>query len=151
MTAHLIKEDVIAALHANKGMVTLTADMLQCNPQTIYNWIKKSPDVRAVIDAEREKVIDVAEIALMGAIQRKEGWAIAFALKTIGKRRGYVERTEQVNFNVDADLLKRAIDAIEAQGLNASDVFEQIIQQASTADRARIGADGIGESSSAGK
>lgn len=129
MASPYTKEQIIAALRANKGMVTLAADHLGCNSQTIYNWMKRSPDVQAVVDAERERVIDVAEVALMGAIGRKEGWAIAFALKTIGKKRGYVERTEQVNFNVDSELIKRTIDAIEKQGLSASDIFNNILAE----------------------
>lgn len=146
MTHQLSKEQVIEALHASKGMVTVAAESLKCNPQTIYNWLKKSPDCRAVIEQERERVIDVAEIALMGAIGRKEGWAIAFALKTIGKRRGYVERTEQVNFNVDTELIKRAIEAIEKQGLSASDVFENIIASAAEeAHGALVSADGASQ------
>ena len=139
MASPYTKEQIIEALRANKGMVTLAADSLKCNSQTIYNWIKRSPDVAAVVNAERERVIDVAEIALMGAIQRKEGWAIAFALKTIGKKRGYVERTEQVNFNVDTDLLKRTLDAIEKQGLSASDIFNNILAEL---DSQSVGADG---------
>lgn len=139
------KEQIITALRANKGMTTLAADQLHCSPQTIYNWIERSPDVKAVINAEREKVLDVAEVALMGAIGRKEGWAIAFALKTIGKKRGYIERTEQVNFNVDTALIQRAIEAIEKQGLSASDVFEQIIASAAEDDHAHVGADGVSE------
>lgn len=139
MAHQLTKEQVIEALRTSKGMVTLAADQLKCSPQAIYGWIKRSPDVAAVVNAERERVIDVAEIALMGAIQRKEGWAIAFALKTIGKKRGYVERTEQVNFNVDTDLLKRTLDAIEKQGLSASDIFNNILAEL---DSQSVGADG---------
>lgn len=142
MYRQLTKDEVIAALKASKGMVTIAADKLGCTPQTVHNWIKRSPEVQAVVNAERDSVLDAAEIALMGAIGRKEGWAIAFALKTIGKNRGYVERTEQVRFTVDERLIQRVIDALEKQGLSASDVFENLVAAAAEGDRVEVSTDG---------
>jgi hypothetical protein len=46
------------------------------------------------LDAEREEIVDYAEMGLRGAVLNKEAWAIAFSLKTLGKSRGYVERQE---------------------------------------------------------
>jgi hypothetical protein len=37
-------------------------------------------------------MIDTAEMKLYQSINRGEAWGIAFALKTIGKDRGYVEQ-----------------------------------------------------------
>jgi len=42
----------------------------------------------------RETVLDKAETRLFNAIERDEPWAIAFCLKTLGKRRGYHESRE---------------------------------------------------------
>jgi hypothetical protein len=86
--------DIIEALTKTKGMVYLAAQALKCDPVTIHRRALKSPAVKAAIEASRGEVLDVAEVALMAAIQRQEAWAIAFALKTIGKGRGYVERQE---------------------------------------------------------
>ncbi len=39
-------------------------------------------------------MLDTAEVALWKGIQDGESWAVQFALRTIGRSRGYVERRE---------------------------------------------------------
>jgi aspartate oxidase len=85
---------IIDALTKSRGMVYIAAKALQCSPRTISRRAETNKDVRTAIEASRGEVLDVAEVALMAAIQRQESWAIAFALRTIGRHRGYVERTE---------------------------------------------------------
>lgn len=92
---------VIAALRASKGLVTVAADHLGCNPQTIRNYAKRHPTVAAALLEERERTVDLAESGLMVCLTLKQGWAIALVLKTLGKNRGYVERTEIVTDGID--------------------------------------------------
>jgi hypothetical protein len=56
------------------------------------NYCKRYPTVAAAKEAARGELLDVAEVKLWQAVQRGDAWAIAFALKTLGKQRGYVER-----------------------------------------------------------
>jgi hypothetical protein len=86
---------VIAALRETKGMVYLAAKRLGCDPDTVKNYCKRYPTVQAAKDAERGEMVDTAELKLWASIQNGEAWGISLALKTIGKDRGYVERTEQ--------------------------------------------------------
>jgi len=83
---------VIQALNANKGMVYLAAKSLGCCHTTIYNYAKRYPSVQKAIDANRGAVVDFAELKLYDAILAGEHWAVAFALRTIGRDRGYVEK-----------------------------------------------------------
>lgn len=122
-------KQIVAALNNSKGMVYVAARQLGCTANTIYNYAKRYPAVQTAIDAQRGTMIDTAEIALWKAIQNGEGWAISLALKTIGKHRGYVERVENVNINVPPELLQKLTAAIEANGLNMSDVFEAMIKE----------------------
>ena len=85
---------MIAAVDATKGMVYLAARHLGCTPKTVFNYAKRYPTIQQAIDDNRGKVLDVAEVKLYDAILAGEHWAIAFALKTIGRKRGYVERSE---------------------------------------------------------
>jgi hypothetical protein len=85
---------VIAALKATKGMITVAARHLQCSPTTVENYINRYEAVREARRLEREAFLDVGELALMKAVQGGEAWAVCFLLKTQGKSRGYVERTE---------------------------------------------------------
>jgi hypothetical protein len=86
---------IIDALTKTRGMVYLAAKALDCDPSTIHRRAKSNKQIGAAIEASRGELLDVAEVALEAAIQRQEAWAIAFALKTIGRNRGYVEKTEQ--------------------------------------------------------
>ena len=86
---------VVEALDKHKGMVYLAAQALGCSHQTVYNYANRYKSVQEAIDRNRGEVLDTAELSLYNAILNGEHWAITFALKTIGKGRGYAERTEQ--------------------------------------------------------
>lgn len=86
--------DVVDALRASKGMVYVAARALDCSANTIYNYAKRHATVQEAINQERGMMVDTAELALWKAIQNGEGWAISLTLKTLGKSRGYVERSE---------------------------------------------------------
>lgn len=87
-------EKVIEALRATRGMVALAAEKLQCDRNTVYNYIEEYPEVKEVVESCRDKMLDVAEIKLEEAIRQGQPWAITFSLKTIGKKRGYVDKQE---------------------------------------------------------
>lgn len=104
-TERYTTEQVIAALRQAKGMVTIAAQALKCEPRTVRNYIDRYPTVKQACDDERAQVLDIAELRLYQAIQDREPWAITFTLKTIGKDRGYVDRQEVTGAN-GAPLLK---------------------------------------------
>jgi len=85
---------VIAALHETRGMVTVAARRLQCSPQTIENYVRRHPAIAEAKRAERQAILDIGELALVKAVEEGQGWAVCFLLKTQGRDRGYVERTE---------------------------------------------------------
>jgi hypothetical protein len=105
-TQKFTANQIIEALQATKGMVYLAAKALGCSPSTIYNYAKRYVSVQQAIDNERGKFLDTTELALQDAIDDGQGWAIAFALKTLGKHRGYVEKqqVEQQNINLEIDI-----------------------------------------------
>jgi len=70
------------------------ANILKCHSDTIRNYARRYPTVKARLQAEREELVDYAESGLRAALLGREAWAIAFTLKTLGKSKGYVERTE---------------------------------------------------------
>jgi len=88
-------QQVIAALTESRGMVTVAAKRLTCDPCTVRKYCHRYPAVREALYEARETTTDVAELALFKAIEAGESWAVTLYLKTIGKERGYVERTEQ--------------------------------------------------------
>ena len=88
------KEQVAAALTRTKGMITLAAQTLGCDPTTVRNYVARYPELQVVLSDERDRMTDVAELKLYEAIQGREPWAVSLYLRTQGRSRGYVERQE---------------------------------------------------------
>lgn len=113
-------QQVIDALKATRGMVYLTAKRLQCNPQTVMNYCKKFPSVAQAKEDARGELLDVAEVKLWMAVQRDEAWAIAFALRTLGRNRGF---GDQVNLQIQIQAVAQKVAA--EFGLTAAEVLAE--------------------------
>jgi len=99
-------EEVVAALKQCKGMVYMAAELLGCEPKTIYNYRDKYASVKAAMTTQDGLVNDTAELKLVQAIHNGEPWAIKYRLSTKAKDRGYVERTEITGADGDPVLIK---------------------------------------------
>gem|GEM_PF-1874133 len=110
-------QQVIDALKATRGMVYLAAKALQCDPETVMNYCKRFPTVEQAKHDARGELLDIAEVKLWTAVQAGEHWAITFALKTLGRSRGYVEK---VDLSVQIDIAVQKVAAslgLDAQSL----------------------------------
>jgi transcriptional regulator of acetoin/glycerol metabolism len=94
------------------GNISAVARMLNTSRNTLHKRIKASAALSDALADARETMLDEAENSLMKAIRGGEGWAVCFALKTVGKGRGYIERQEVENrFNPDNPLTVRVVYA----------------------------------------
>lgn len=84
--------EVVKTLNDAKGMVYLAARLLGCCPQTVYNYAERHPSVKEAIATQQGERLDEAELALITAVRKGEAWAVCFTLKTLGKKRGFIER-----------------------------------------------------------
>ena len=87
-------QQIADALHETRGMVFLAAKKLGCSDETIYNYAKRYKAVGDALRQQRGQFVDMAELKLWNAVNEGEAWAVQFALRTLGKGRGYVERQE---------------------------------------------------------
>lgn len=91
-------EQIIAALEQSDGHIIPAAVFLGCSPDTIRYRVRTVREVAEALNTIRghfvEELVDSAEDGLKIAVKQREPWAIPFALKTQGKNRGYVERSE---------------------------------------------------------
>jgi hypothetical protein len=90
----LTPEQVIEALTATGGLAYVAAERLGVSARTVYNYANRYATVREAIQHQKGKRLDAAEASLWKAVLAGEAWAVCFYLKTQGKERGYVERTE---------------------------------------------------------
>jgi len=85
---------MIEALEKSLGVVTTAAKAVGIDRSTHYDWYNNDPEYRAAVDSISDIALDFAESQLHKQIQGGEVSSTIFYLKTKGKKRGYVERTE---------------------------------------------------------
>jgi hypothetical protein len=86
------RKTVLATLRTHHGLISLAADALGCSRSTLYAYLDADPELAAVVEEERERLVDLAEDGLFFHLTERSPWAIALVLKTLGKSRGYGDR-----------------------------------------------------------
>ena len=76
------------------GNISMACSAIGITRQTFYLWKNKDDEFAEKVKAIEEKNIDLAETALLRNVREGKETSIIFFLKTKGKERGYVERTE---------------------------------------------------------
>jgi len=89
-------ERIIECLRETNGLVSLAAKRVPCSISTINTRRKRVQAVEQVIQECRGELVDYGELALRRAVVDGEPWAVGLVLKTLGRDRGYVERTENM-------------------------------------------------------
>jgi len=99
----LKKNAMLEALKKSLGIVTKAVEMVGIDRQTHYNWLKDDPEYKKSVEALDDVVLDFAESKLHQSINNGSDTATIFFLKTKGKKRGYIEKSEitQTNLNVE--------------------------------------------------
>lgn len=88
------KKAVIEAMEKSLGVVTTACKMADIGRTMFYTWYNEDPEFRKAIDDIDNVALDFAESKLHQLIKEGNPTATIFYLKTKGKSRGYVERTE---------------------------------------------------------
>lgn len=88
------KAAMIDALEKSLGVVTSACKAVSISRQTHYEWYHTDPAYKQVVDDISEIALDFAESQLHRQIKDGNTTATIFYLKTKGKKRDYVERTE---------------------------------------------------------
>ena len=89
------KVQVLKIFEKKGANVSVTCEAANIGRRTFYYWRENDKDFDAACKDIEDALVDFAESMLVEKIQDKDLTAIIFYLKTKGKDRGYVERTEQ--------------------------------------------------------
>lgn len=100
MAKRLSVEKVRKALIENQGLIIHTARTLGVHRSTLYEFLKKHPDLKDALDESRHYLIEHAEIILRQNLQNGSLPASMFVLRTLG---GWTERLE-IGHNMGADI-----------------------------------------------
>ena len=87
-------EEVAQAVKKAQGFVTVAARALGCTTRTIHNYRNTYKLVAEAFDESRETHLDFVEGKLMQQIKAGNIAGIIFYLKTQGRTRGYIERSQ---------------------------------------------------------
>ena len=84
----------IKVIPGTGGIISVIARKVGCDWRTAHKYCNEYPTVNAVLQAEKESVLDLAEAQVIEAIRNGDMSIVKFYLTTIGKNRGYSERHE---------------------------------------------------------
>jgi len=90
----ILKGNLLVALEKSLGIVTTACKNVGCNRDTFYRYCKEDEDFKARVDELSNITLDFAESQLHKQIGEGNTTATIFFLKTKGKGRGYIERSD---------------------------------------------------------
>ena len=108
---HIKKEAMIQALENSLGVVTIACKKLDLPRSTFYKWLKEDKKFAKQVKEIDNIALDFVESKLHNQIEKGNTSATIFYLKTKGKKRGYIEKSElditsgdepiKININID--------------------------------------------------
>lgn len=108
---HIPIEKIIQIYEKKGCNITATCTALGISRKTFYEWKEKKKKLAEGLEAAEEAIIDFAESKLVEHIDNDDVQALIFFLRTKGKKRGYVEKTEtDVNINQFEKLMQDTED-----------------------------------------
>ena len=91
---HIKKEAMLQALENSLGVVTVACKQTDTPRSTYYKWLKEDEDFAKAVKEVENIALDFAESQLHTQIKDGSTSATIFYLKTKGKKRGYIEKSE---------------------------------------------------------
>lgn len=88
------KKALLEALEKSMGVVTPACKSVGIARSTYYEWYNNDADFKVKVNDLQEVALDFAESKLYQLISEGDKTCVIFHLKTKGKNRGYVERSE---------------------------------------------------------
>jgi len=105
------KEEFLKYYEQFNCNIRATCKKIGIDRTTFYKWRKRDKKFDMMVKEIEEGVIDFVESALIEKINQKDLGAIIFFLKTKGKHRGWSEKENSVNVNIES----KRIDKIQVE------------------------------------
>lgn len=90
----LKKEQFLEVLEKKMGIISQATKAMGIDRTTPYRWMVEDEAFKDAVEELQNVILDFTEGKLYELVQDKNPTAVIFLLKTKGKNRGYVERTE---------------------------------------------------------
>jgi hypothetical protein len=99
LTVGILKKE----LKKTHGIMAHAAKNLGVTRVAVFRYIERHPELKEELMQQRETIVDLAETKLIDKLEEGSDWAIKYTLSTLGKKRGFVERTENANVNINLE------------------------------------------------
>jgi len=127
MSLLLNEKEVLDAIKDSAGIISTIAKRLQCSWNSAKTYTSKWESTSQAYSDENERVLDMAESALLENIKKKEMDAIKFYLTKKGRVRGYGDQLS-ITGNVSiTGGLKKLLESIPEEDI--SRIFPQQINE----------------------
>lgn len=115
----LLKKSFIENWIKTFGNITQTCQITGISRRTYYDWMRDDAEFKAAIDASEplEIKLDFIENKLVQRINEGSDAVLLMCARTLGKKRGYVEKTEQ-DINVKGGILVNFTPAPNCDPIN---------------------------------
>ena len=91
---HIKKDSVLKALESSLGVVTVACKAADVPRSTYYKWLNEDEEFATAVKDIENIALDFGESQLHSQMKDGNTSATIFFLKTKGKKRGYIERSE---------------------------------------------------------
>ena len=91
---HIKKESIFKALESSLGVVTVACKSADVPRSTYYKWLNEDEEFAKAVKDIENIALDFGESQLHSQMKDGNTSATIFFLKTKGKKRGYIERSE---------------------------------------------------------
>ena len=98
------------AIKNSGAFYSVISKRLGCEWHTAKKYVEANEDALKLMEVEKENLLDLAESKLIANIKDQDNTAIIFYLKTQGKKRGYIEKTEQLIEHKDQEQIRVIIE-----------------------------------------
>jgi len=119
------KKALLEALESSLGVVTSACKKVGVGRTTFYNYVNADEEFAKAVQDIENVALDFAESQLHQQIKTGNATSTIFYLKTKGKKRGYVERMENVNTNKNFDLSKLTDEELAEELRQAKRVLDE--------------------------
>ena len=126
---------VTAAIH-DQGTLAAAARSLGCSREALSRAVTRW-GLRGVLAEARESLCDDAEDGLRQQIATGELGAITYALDTLGKRRGYIRRVQDVAAVGNLDALRRIVTRLGVETFDDLDLMSAVAEVKAELDAER--------------
>ena len=88
------EQEILEAIQDTGGIINKIAQKLNCDWHTADKYISKYESSKIALQDERQTLIDDSENVIRNAVRSGDVQSAKFVLTTLGKKRGYTEKTE---------------------------------------------------------